>query len=66
MKTFEYICEEYLRPFVETMIDFGKFILSCLFMLVVFVSFPIWIIPYSIIKKIIEKKGADNEQRETD
>lgn len=56
MKSLDCFYEEYLCPFMETMIGFGELILEGLLVFVFMVTTPIWIIPYLIIKK---KKGGE-------
>ena len=55
MKTLDYLYEEYLRPVFEAMVDLVEFILTRLLTFFLLILFPIWVIPYLIIKK---RKGG--------
>lgn len=62
MKTLDYFYEEVVCPAVERAVEIARdiaiFIANALIMVVLWITLPIWIIPYFIIKK----KGADDER----
>lgn len=65
MKIFDYFYENYFVPVVEYVSELfyslGNFMLNALFVGVLFITAPVWIFPYLIIKYRKERKADNNE-----
>ena len=66
MKIFDYFYENYLIPLVEglseTFYPLIENMLNLILVVVLFITTPVWLIPYLIIKYIKERKAGNSEQ----
>lgn len=51
MKMLDYIYEEILCPAWENVSEFILQMLDCMFTALVFITIPLWIVPYLIVRK---------------
>lgn len=65
MKIFDYFYENYLVPvgetFSETFYSLIEYMLNCILAGVLFITAPVWLIPYLIIKHIKERKNRNEK-----
>ena len=51
MKTLDYFYTQYLLPLFDMCVMLGGFIASALLFTVLFVTAPVWLIPYKLMRK---------------
>lgn len=56
MKILDYFYEEVLTPALSDLVDFATRVLEILIMILLWITIPIWIVPYLIFRN---KKGGE-------
>lgn len=61
MKTLDLFYDEILVPIGERIAEISEVFLELLIVVVLFITVPLWIVPYKIIKHRENKKGETDE-----
>ena len=59
MKTLDYFYTQYLVPLFDTCLVLCGFIANCVLFTILFVTAPVWIIPYKLKRKTINEEDAE-------